>query len=78
MYDFIYTRAIEIAALVGKDCKVSWNNHTLTTNTFEKFVKLFVKTGGANEVSYEKCGDRWQIAAVLTKSLFTEENTHNQ
>lgn len=78
MYDFIYTRAIEIAALVGKDCKVSWNNHTLTTNTFEKFVKLFVKTGGANEVSYEKCGDRWQIAAVLTKSLFTEEDTHNQ
>ena len=76
MYDFIYTRAIEIAALVGKECKVSWNGHTVSTNSFEKFVKLFVR---ANETpAYEKCGERWQIAAVLTKNLFSEDETHKQ
>lgn len=76
MYDFIYTRAIEIAALVGKECKVSWNGHTISTNTFEKFVKLFIR--GNESLAYEKCGERWQIAAVLTKHLFSEDETHKQ
>lgn len=76
MYDFIYTRAIEIAALVGKECKVSWNGHTISTNTFEKFVKLFLR--GNETPAYEKCGERWQIAAVLTKNLFSEDETHKQ
>jgi DNA topoisomerase-2 len=75
MYDFIYTRAIEIAALVGKECKVSWNGHTLSTNTFEKFVKLFIRNG---DICYERCGERWHIAAVLTKNIFSEDETHNQ
>jgi hypothetical protein len=38
---------------------------------FEKFVRLFVKDGAV--LAYEKCSDRWEVAAVLTGSLFDDE-----
>jgi DNA topoisomerase-2 len=47
MLSVLHTRAIEIAALAGKEVKVTWNGETIATNTFEKYVKLFVKDEAA-------------------------------
>lgn len=41
----------------------------LPVKTFESYVRLF--TGG--EVFYERCGERWEVAAVLTRQLHAEE-----
>jgi DNA topoisomerase II len=76
MLAVLQTRAIEIAALAGKDVKVSWNGSVISTNTFDKFVHLFVKDEAT--VAYEKCSDRWEVAAVLTRTLFEDEDTHDE
>ena len=64
------TRVIELAAMATKEVKVTCNGWTVATNTFEKFVKLFVRD---ETVAYERCGDRWEVAAVLAKNLFEED-----
>jgi len=65
------TRVVELAAMAGKEVKVTCNGSTVPTNTFEKFVKLFVKDDTA--IAYERCGERWEIAAVMAKHLFDED-----
>jgi DNA topoisomerase-2 len=69
----LHTRTVELAALVGKDVKVTWNGEEIKTDTFEKFVRLFLKTDCEKQVAYEKCGPRWEVAAVLTRNLFSDE-----
>ncbi len=69
----LHTRAIEIAALVGSAVKVSWNGATILTNTFDKYVKLFLKPGSSSTIAYEIAGPRWEIAAVLANQLYEEE-----
>lgn len=76
MIEVLNTRIIELAALVGKDVKVSANGWTVATNTFEKFVKLFVKSDTA--VAYERCGDRWEVAAVMARQLFDEDHVPDE
>lgn len=76
MMRVLHTRAIELSALAGKDVKVSWNGTVIPTNTFEKFTQLFVKDQAS--IAYEKCGDRWEVAAVLTRSLFDDDDTHDE
>lgn len=76
MNHVLRTRAIELAALAGKEVKVSWNGENIPTNTFEKFTHLFVKDEAS--IAYEKCSERWEIAAVLTRSLFEDEDTHDE
>lgn len=66
----LQTRVIEIAAMAGKDVKVSFNDKNMEANTFEKYVKLFIRDG---TIAYEKCGPRWEVAAVLTRSLYSED-----
>ena len=75
MLSVLHTRSIELAALVGKDCKVSYNGETMLANSFEKFVRLFV---GSASVAYEKCGIRWEIVAVLGKDLYNEESAGSE
>jgi DNA topoisomerase-2 len=65
------TRVIELAAMAGKEVKVTCNGSAVPTNTFEKFVKLFIKDDTA--IAYERCGERWEVAAVLAKHLFEED-----
>lgn len=67
----LQTRTWELAALSGKEVKVTWNGETISANTFEKYVRLFLRDGGA--VTYENCGPRWEVAAVLTRSLVEED-----
>lgn len=76
MAHLIQTRVVELAALVGKDVKVTWNGEHIKSNTFEKFVNLFVRDG--THVSYESCGERWEVGAVLAKTLYDEESMAEQ
>ena len=73
MVNVLKTRTYELAALCGKDVKVSWNGAVIASNTFEKFVKLFMKDGASASV-YEACGPRWEVAAVLTRSLYDDDS----
>jgi DNA topoisomerase-2 len=70
MLGVLYTRVIELAAVVGNGVKVSWNKAVLPTNTFEKYVKLFCRDGAS--VFHEVAGPRWDIAVALTSHLADE------
>ena len=48
----------------------------MATNTFEKFVKLFVRDD--TPVAYERCGARWEVAAVMAKQLFEEDSVPDE
>ena len=71
MINVLRTRTWELAALCGKEVKVTWNGETVGANTFEKFVKLFLR--GDTGVVYEACGPRWEVACVLSRSLYDED-----
>jgi len=73
MSKVLHTRALELSALAGKDVKVSWNGELVATNTFEKFVRLFVREEA--HIAYERASDRWEVAAVLTRALFDDEDS---
>jgi DNA topoisomerase-2 len=76
MKSVLQTRTMELAALAGKEVKVSWNGEAIGTNTFEKFTHLFVRDEAS--IAYEKCSERWEVAAVLTRTLFEDEDTHDE
>jgi DNA topoisomerase-2 len=73
------SRVMDAAACAGKECKVHLNGELLTVNTFQKYVSLYLNDDGGSSVdsdgdkkkliAYEKSGDRWEVAAILTKSL---------
>jgi DNA topoisomerase II len=73
MLTVIHTRTIELAAMASKDVKVSWNGAVIPTNTFEKFINLFIRDGTSH--AYERCGERWEIGAVLARNLFSEDDS---
>ena len=73
MMTVLHTRAIELAAMAGKEVKVTWNGTLVPTNTFEKFINLFIKDGTSH--AYERCGERWEVGAVLAKNLFAEDDS---
>ena len=59
--------------MAGKDVKVSWNGTVIPTNTFEKFIHLFIRDGTTH--AYERCGERWEVGAVLARNLFAEDDS---
>jgi len=73
MVQVLHTRAIELAAMAGKEVKVSWNGTVIPTNTFEKFIHLFIRDGTTH--AYERCGERWEVGAVLARNLFAEDDS---
>ena len=40
--------------------------------SFEQYVRLFIEEGGKVPVFYERCGPRWEVAAVLTRHLHAD------
>jgi DNA topoisomerase-2 len=72
MLAVIHTRAIEIAATLGKDVKITWNGEAIAANTFEKFIKLFLRDGMTG-YAFEACGPRWEIGAILANHLYSDE-----
>jgi len=71
MKQIFQTRVLEIASLAGKDVKVSFNSSEIKTNTFEKYVKLFMQN--EKNIAYERCSDRWEVAAILVRNLFQDD-----
>ncbi|NBV77142.1 hypothetical protein EBR66_03205 [bacterium] len=76
MVSVLHTRVVELAAMAGKEVKVTYNGVAITSNTFEKFVKLFVKDDTV--VAYERCGERWEVAAVMARQLFEEDSVPDE
>ena len=72
MIAVFHTRAVEVAALMGKDVKVTWNGAPIASNTFEKFIKLFLRDGMTG-FAYEQCGARWEVGAILASHLYSDE-----
>ena len=70
MASVFQTRVLEIAAMAGKDVKVSFNDDGIKTNTFEKFVKLFITDEKC--IAYEG-GQRWEVAVILVRNLFDSD-----
>jgi len=66
------TRTVELAALVGKEVKVTWNGTVIGSNTFEKYIKLFLRDGMTG-FAYEQCGPRWEVGAILASHLYSDE-----
>ena len=73
MIAVFHTRVIELASLVGKDVKVTWNGLVIVSNTFEKFIKLFLRDGMTG-FAYERCGLRWEVGAILSSHLYSDED----
>jgi DNA topoisomerase-2 len=67
-----HTRIVELASLVGKDVKVTWNGAVMGNNTFEKYMKLFLRDG-ATGYAYELAGPRWEMGIVLARHLYSDE-----
>lgn len=72
MYAVLHTRVIELAAVVG--AKVSFNGSVVAANTFEKFMKLFLREGMAGHI-YERAGERWEVGAVLASQLYQGDSS---
>ena len=72
MMTVFQTRAYELAAMVGSTVKVYWNGTVIAVNTFEKYMKLFLKDG-VTGFCYENCGPRWEVGCVLARHLYSEE-----
>lgn len=72
MFAVFHTRVIELAAMVGSGVKVTWNGAAISTNTFEKYMKLFLREGMAG-ITFEICGPRWEVGAVLAHHLYSDE-----
>ena len=79
MLDVLRTRVIDAAALAAAHgCKVFLADSLaenakavqVPVTSFEQYVRLF--TEGEVPVFYERCGPRWEIAAVLTRHLHAD------
>jgi DNA topoisomerase II len=72
MVAVFHTRAVELAALVGNGVKVTWNGAVIPSNTFEKYIKLFLRDGMTG-FAYENCGPRWEVGAILARHLYSDD-----
>jgi len=71
MMAVFHTRVIQLAGLVS--AKVSWCDTVITSNSFEKFMKLFLREGVTGHI-YERAGDRWEIGALLASQLYQNDD----
>ena len=82
MMAVLATRVADAAACAGKDCKVTLNGTAVASNTFPKYIDLYLKDstgssvvsaeGGVKKekrIAYESAGARWEIGAILTRDL---------
>lgn len=76
MLDVLRTRVVDAAAIAAAHgCKVFLSSGgssatMIPISSFEKYVRLFTEEGVP--VFYERCGPRWEIAAVLTRHMHAD------
>ncbi len=69
MVAVLCTRVIDAAACAGKDCRVTLNGAPVASNTFSKYVELYLENAATATIAYEQAGERWEVAAMLTRDL---------
>lgn len=57
MIDIMRTRVIDAAACVGKECKVTLNGVAVASNTFPKYVELYLDSGDESTVGEDPEGE---------------------
>lgn len=62
MLAVLATRVIDAAACAGKDCKVTLNGKLVTSNTFPKYVGLYLKDDTGSVMSGESVSDSASVA----------------
>lgn len=79
MLDVLHTRVVDAAAIAAANgCKVFFATSVaddamaaqVPVASFEQYVRLFTEEGVP--VFYERCGPRWEVAAVLTRHLHAD------
>lgn len=85
MRAILATRVIDAANCAGKECKITLNGEAVASNTFPKYIDLYLKDSANSSVSteagastgvrkekriaYESAGARWEVGAILTRDL---------
>ena len=79
MQDVLRTRVVDASALAAAHGVAVYfatdpngSAVRIPVSSFEQYVRLFVEEGGKVPVFYERCGPRWEVAAVLTRHLHAE------
>lgn len=79
MLAVLHTRVVDAAAIAAANgCRVFFSDSladgataaAIPVTSFEQYVRLFTEEGVP--VFYERCGPRWEIAAVLTRHLHAD------
>jgi DNA topoisomerase-2 len=87
MLAVLATRVLDAAACAGKECRVTLNGVAVASNTFPKYMELYLPavsatieggaastaTSGSKRIAFENAGERWEVGAVLTRDLYGEE-----
>ena len=83
MLAVLATRVVDAAACAGKDCRVTLNGSVIVSNTFPKYISLYLTDKDGNSetsgeatatkdvkrLAYEAAGVRWEVGAILTRDL---------
>lgn len=67
IYKLFHRRVIDACATTNKDVSVYFNGEKILIKDFEKYCELFLDKK-EQPLVYESCGERWEIAASISKS----------
>ena len=67
IYKLFHRRVIDACATTNKEVSVSFNGEKILIKDFEKYCELFLDKK-EQPLIYEACGERWEIAASISKS----------
>ena len=67
IYKLFHRRVIDACATTNKDVSVYFNGEKISIKDFEKYCELFLDKK-EQPLIYESCGERWEVAASISKS----------
>ncbi|KAK3287336.1 hypothetical protein CYMTET_5151 [Cymbomonas tetramitiformis] len=65
-------RVYDMAAVLGKGCKVYLNGKMVPVRTFKDYVNLYLKDKTEAPVIYEQVNDRWEICVSVSEGQFQQ------
>jgi DNA topoisomerase-2 len=67
IYMLFHRRVIDACATTNKDVSVYFNGEKISIKDFEKYCELFLDKK-EQPLIYESCGERWEVAASISKT----------
>jgi len=67
IYMLFHRRVIDACATTNKDVSVYFNGEKISIKDFEKYCELFLDKK-EQPLIYETCGERWEVAASISKT----------